>query len=257
MLLEYDGVDFKGWQLQPGVRTVQGELEKALADLLGEPVRTVAAGRTDAGVHALGQVVNFKTSHRIPVAEVTPALNARLPSDLLILDAAEVEASFDARRSASSRRYLYRIEFQRRAVGRGFAWVVPYRLDLCAMQAAALLLPGSRDFTSFCIAALEREHRLCNLTECRWETSEHGLRLWMEANRFVRGMVRSTVGTLVDVGRGARRPEDVDAILKACDRSAAGPTAPPQGLLLHSVSYTPHTASDIRNSNTCDPDSTK
>jgi len=241
LLLEYDGTDFNGSQIQPDVRTVQGELENCLTDLLGHRTRTIAAGRTDAGVHALGQVVNFRTSSNLETGAIRNALNARLPDDILIRESADVDTDFNARWHAHSRRYLYDIEYRVRAVGRGLAWVVRQPLDLGAIRHASDLLPGHRDFTSFCIAAAEREHCLCKVTECSWTETEGGIRLEIEASRFVRGMVRSIVGTLVEVGRGVRSPTEMESILNACDRNAAGPTAPPHGLFLKCVRYDPTT----------------
>lgn len=237
LLIEYDGTGFSGWQVQPGRRTVQGELETQLADLLGRAVRVTAAGRTDAGVHALGQVVNFRTQSQLEAVVFQRALNARLADDVLVLAAEDATPEFNARRHALARRYVYRIEYRSRAVGRGQAWVHRQELDLPAMREAAGHLPGTRDFTSFCIAASEKEDRICQLGECRWEAIPDGLQFWMEANRFLRGMVRSVVGTLVEVGRGARDVEEISTILDARNRSAAGATAPPQGLFLSSVRY--------------------
>jgi len=240
LTLEYDGTNFKGWQVQPGERTVQGELETGLQRLFGLPLRTIAAGRTDSGVHALGQVANFMTASHLAVGRIQAALNALLPDDIVIRETGEVPLDFHARFDAKRREYLYRIGYRQRAVGRGYAWWIRNPLDLEAMQEAAASLLGHHDFTSFCVAASERDNRECHLFECVWQQREDELHLRIEANRFLRSMVRGIVGTLVDIGRGARSADDMSWILEARDRGSAGPSAPPQGLFLMRVTYADH-----------------
>jgi tRNA pseudouridine38-40 synthase len=236
LILEYDGTDFKGWQVQPDVRTVQDEVEKAIARLYGRTVRITAAGRTDTGVHALGQVANFAVEGGPPTSTVSRALNGILPSDVVVKAVREVPAEFNARRHATLREYEYRIVRRRAAVGRRYAWHYLGDLDLPAMRSAASLLVGHRDFTSFCVAAHERDNRVCDIRKSEWTLGE-GLVFRVAANRFLRGMVRAIVGTLVQVGRGTRSVTDIGAILDAQDRGAAGPAAPPEGLFLKRVDY--------------------
>ena len=237
LILEYDGTDFKGWQVQPDERTVQGELETCLRRLFGKPVRTVAAGRTDAGVHALGQVANFAAETALPEATVRRALNGMLPPDVAVRGIDEVPLEFHSRRDARRRAYHYRIRCGRRAVGRRYAWSIYARLDVARMQEAASRLLGPRDFTSFCVAASERKNRECRLFESVWEQAGDELRFRIQADRFLRTMVRSIVGTLVKVGSGALAPDQISSILDARDRRCAGPSAPPHGLFLERVIY--------------------
>lgn len=235
--LEYDGTDFKGWQVQPDQRTVQGDLEGRLETLFGTFIRTTAAGRTDTGVHALGQVVSLTAPSATDPAALMKSLNGMLPDDVVVTDAAEVDADFNARFSATGREYVYDIAYGKRAVGRQYAWSRRAPLEVAAMREASRFLLGSHDFTAFCVAAHERESRVCEVRACDWTERDQGLRLTIRADRFVRSMVRSLVGTFVDVGRGFRPADDMPGILDARDRSAAGPTAPPHGLFLSRVEY--------------------
>ena len=235
--LEYDGTDFKGWQVQPNQRTVQGELEDRLKILFREPIRTTASGRTDSGVHALGQVVSLSTHRSVHLDEVRKSLNGMLPPDVAIRSASEVDEEFNARFSATSREYFYDIVYGDRAIGRAYAWSRRDRLSTTALRAASQHIVGEQDFTSFCVAAHERESRVCDVQVCDWSERDDGIRLTIRANRFVRSMVRSLVGTFVDIGRGFRDADEICDILAARDRSVAGPTAPPHGLFLSRVDY--------------------
>lgn len=237
LILEYDGTHFKGLQLQPGKRTIQGELETSLHRLFGIPVSTIAAGRTDTGVHALGQVINFKTTTHLKADRIQNALNALLPEDIVVRETGMVPPDFHARYSASRRKYLYRIGYKQRAIGRGYNWWIRRPLNLKAMQNAAAMLLGCHDFTSFCVAASKQNNRECHIFECIWQEHEDGIQFLIEANRFLRSMVRSIVGTLVDVGKGKHLTADIVRILDAKDRANAGQTAPPQGLFLMQVTY--------------------
>jgi len=238
--LEYDGTEFAGWQVQPGERTVQGVLEAAFSDLEGGPVAVTGAGRTDAGVHALGQVASVESGLALPAGAVAAALNARLPDDLLVRSVEEAPPGFHARYSAVSRRYLYLIGLSPSPLWRRHRWLVTYDLDRDRMGEAARHLEGERDFSSFAIAGSEPNHHRCrvSLVSLEWEPRYGGMIAFrMEANRFLRGMVRSIVGTLVEVGRGRTAPADIPGVLAALDRSAAGPTAPPWGLYLERITY--------------------
>ncbi len=240
LTLEYDGTEFAGWQVQPGQRTVQGVLEDAIADLVGVSVSVVGAGRTDAGVHALGQVANASMRLDLEPARIAAALNARLPDDLLVKSAAEVPASFHARFSATSRKYLYLIGAAESPIWRMRRWHVRASLDVRTMREAAGTLEGEHDFSSFCLTGSEPDHHRCRVSRIslEWEPDFGGTFVFrVEANRFVRGMVRSIVGTLVDVGRGRTSPESFRVILDARDRGKAGATAPAHGLYLEEVTY--------------------
>lgn len=240
LTLEYEGTGFSGWQVQPGERTVQGVIEDALADLSGEAARITGAGRTDAGVHALGQVAHAGTSLTLPTEELTGALNARLPKDVRILEVLDVPQSFHARFGAVSRSYFYLIGRAESALWRNYRWLYQAPLDETAMTTALAGLEGERDFSSFCIKGSEPDHHRCRVTEISLESRFYCgpmLEIRITANRFLRGMVRSIVGTVVEVGRGRITPKEFDEILAARDRGAAGPTAPPHGLYLEKVLY--------------------
>lgn len=237
LTLEYDGTDFQGWQIQKDARTVQGELEKALHTLLKEEVRVVGAGRTDAGVHALGQVAHFRTQHTIPTEGLRKGLNALLPDDVVVLSAEEAPADFHARFSATGREYRYVIARRRRAVGRQYAYYWEGPLDLSAMQRAAEFILGERDFRAFCQAGAEVNHHRCEVRRAQW--IDHGEELWfeIEANRFLHNMVRILVGTMLEIGRGFWPPEKMVELLQTGDRTQAGRTVPPHGLFLVAVRY--------------------
>ncbi|MCR4403436.1 MAG: tRNA pseudouridine(38-40) synthase TruA [Firmicutes bacterium] len=239
LILEYDGTAYCGFQRQDGLRTIQAELERAAAVIIKAPVSVVGAGRTDAGVHARGQVVNFRTGARMPVERFVPALNSVLPADIRVLSAEEVPWEFHARYDARGKTYEYTLDT--RAVPsvflRNYAYHVPLDLDLEAMSEASRHIVGRHDFRSFAASGggaktFTREVRRCSLE------SEGGLvRLTVEADGFLYNMVRIIVGTLLLVGAGKLSPADVERIRDARDRRLAGPTAPAKGLCLVQVDY--------------------
>ncbi len=240
MIVEYDGGDFSGWQVQPGRRTVQGEIERALRGLFGEEVRVRAAGRTDAGVHADAQVVCFHTAVEISGDTVRRAVNAVVGRDLAVRRVDQVTDSFDPRRSACRRTYRYRI-WNRRVRSPfwlRYAWHVATPLDCEAMRVASAHLVGEHDFTSFRAAGCDAAHpvRRVFVSElCR--ESDAILVYRITATAYLRHMVRNIVGTLVEVGRGRRRPDDIVDLLAARNRNLAGVTAPACGLSLLRVDY--------------------
>jgi tRNA pseudouridine38-40 synthase len=235
LLLEYDGAGFAGWARQPGLRTVQSELEQALARVLRREVPLTVAGRTDAGVHALGQVA----SHDGDPAPAR-ALNGVLPSDVRVLESAVAREGFDARRDALSRTYRYRL-FTRQAAstferGRALHW--PHALDRAALHACAAALLGTHDFTAFTLTDTEHVRFERNILRAEWvEAGEHSLEFWIEADAFMRRMVRTLVGTMLDAGRGRIDATRFRTLLDGRPRSEAGDTAPPHGLYLESVRY--------------------
>ncbi len=239
LLVEYEGTRYLGWQVQPHGPTIQGEMEAALRKLCGQEVRVAAAGRTDAGVHASGQVVSFVLERTWPTESLLRALNAVLPHDIAVTGAEQVADSFDPRRDATSRTYLYRI-WNRRVPSpfwRRFSWHVFYPLDERAMQAAAATLVGEHDFASFQAAGCQAAHAVRRVVRSEVERQEDMILYRIEANAFVRHMVRNIVGTLVEVGRGQLEPQALAMILERRDRTHAGPTAPAHGLCLSAVRY--------------------
>ncbi len=239
VVVEYDGTDYFGFQRIPGRRTIQGELEWALTRLTKQPVKVSGAGRTDAGVHARGQVVSFNTEGTIPTEKIPVAMNSILQRDIVVRDAAEMPAEFHARYSAKSRTYEYFVlnDSVPSAMFGRYSWYVPYKLDVDRMTEAAGFLIGEHDFTSFSAVDMDTPGRVRNVAELSIRRCEEMVVFTLKANAFLRGMVRIIVGTLVDVGQGKLNPADVREILDAKDRRLAGKTAPPQGLVLMEVTY--------------------
>lgn len=240
LLLEYDGTRYHGWQRQKNADTLQEVLETALGRLTGEEVRLIGSGRTDAGVHALGQVANFQTGSRIPLKAFHEGLNSILPWDIAILEAQEAPPQFHARKAARAKTYEYRILNRptRSPVYHYYAWWLSVPLDLPAMALAAAALPGEHDFTAFRASGSDNLNPVRRVHEAGWRAQGGGrLNFAITANGFLRGMVRSLVGTLVEIGKGKCPPETLKELLSTGDRHRAGPTAPPQGLFLVEVSY--------------------
>ena len=242
LLVQYDGGLFAGWQLQPKARTVQGEIETALARLVGHRVPVVAAGRTDAGVHALGQVAAAPVGGRWEPGELARALNALLPADVWVASARWAPPRFDPRRHALERTYCYRIgtdALARSPFRRRWEWAVREPLDVAALCRAAAALEGTHDFRALSAVGPSRAHWRCAVREALWQAREDagGLEFWITADRFLHRMVRFLVGTMVDIGRGRRPAADLAALLQSHDNRAASPPAPPHGLYLVSVRY--------------------
>jgi len=238
-IVEYDGTDFHGWQVQPNARTVQAELEDAIRRMLGESPRVLAAGRTDAGVHAAGQVVSFTLQRAISSEALQRGLNALSPRDVAIRAVEVVDDAFDPRRAARSRVYVYRIwnagwisPFWRR-----YTWHVSRPLNVDAMRAGAQWLLGEHDFSSFRAAGCDAEHAVRRLLRSEVEQRAEMITYTIEATAFLRHMVRNIVGTLVEVGAGERAADGLAALLAARDRTLAGATAPASGLCLTEVKY--------------------
>lgn len=238
--LAYDGTDFRGFARQPQVRTVQGELEKALSVVLREDVLTTCAGRTDAGVHARRQVVSLKRSRRIDdEAAMVRSLNRLLPPDVAVHRMSPTEEGWSARFSAKWRAYRYHVRTDPAPdpLERRLVWHLGVPLDVEAMNRAAAFLVGTHDFASFCRAA-EGRSTVREVREARWRVEKAGhLTFKAMASSFCQQMVRSMVGWCVEVGRGRREASETPGVLSARDRQAAGPVAPPQGLILWAVGY--------------------
>jgi tRNA pseudouridine38-40 synthase len=240
LVVAYDGTRYVGWQVQPNGPSIQAELERALSTLHQEPVRVTGAGRTDAGVHALGQVASFAVERALPLSAYVKGMNALLPEDVAVREAEVCEGPFDARRDATGKRYRYRIENAptRAPLSRLHAWQVFRLLDAGAMRAAAGQLLGRHDFGAFRAADCEAHHAVRELRRLD-VVGEGGGRIEVvaEATAFLKHMVRNLVGTLVEVGLGARAPDSMAGLLASRDRTLAGRTAPPQGLVMEEVFY--------------------
>lgn len=243
LTLEYDGSGFAGWQVQPAQRTVQGELEAAFARIVGQPVAVVGSGRTDAGVHARGQVAHADVPDWFGdgdgLARLVRGLGALTGPDMAVLDVVRAPDTFHARYDARRRVYHYHTALHPRALDRATRVLVRPAPDVEAMNAAAAHLLGAHHFGAFCRTQSETENRVCTLYAAVWEPEARGgdWRFRVEGNRFLHGMVRALVGTLWLVGRGRLSPADLPGILATEDRRAAGPAAPPHGLVLHAVHY--------------------
>jgi tRNA pseudouridine38-40 synthase len=237
LIIEYDGSRFHGWQIQKAERTVQGEICTALRNLLEESPKICVAGRTDAGVHAKGQVANFKTRAGMPLFNIYRGLNFYLPQDVRILDVAEVEKDFHARFSALNRTYSYSITTKPCAIGRQYTWRCFFKLDTSAMQKAADALLGGHVFKAFSKHVPDEQHYLCNVELAQWQENQEQLTFTIRANRFLHNMIRIIVGTLIEVGSGKRKPGNVSEILESQDRDRAGNTAPAHGLCLVQIAY--------------------
>lgn len=249
MKVSYDGTHYDGFQTQPQGNTIQDRLEQAINHLTGEGLKITASGRTDAGVHAHGQPFNFLTSSSIPIERWCLALNTRLPKDIVVTEASEVPLSFHSRRGAKRKTYRYTINgnrfpdpFQRR-------WQVhhPVALNIPAMQQGLSHVLGTHDFTSFAsrrstktshVRTIFEAHMEVDRTMCRPGSNDQGIiHTYITGSGFLQHMVRIIMGTLIHVGEGKRKAEDVALILAACDRAAAGPTAESKGLALWNVEY--------------------
>ncbi len=245
LILSYDGSEFYGWQVQPDVPTVQGTLASAIGRITGEKVLPQGSGRTDAGVHALAQVVTFVTESSVPAPNFLKALNAILPASVRVLEVTEMPAEFHARHSAQAKTYRYRI--YRGSVCPPFlaryVWHYPYSLDESAMNAAGALVIGEHDFTSFAAVDPEKSREAETVSNVReiyasgWERSADELIYTVRGSGFLHHMVRNLVGTFILVGKATVQTDDVTRILEAQNRSAAGPTAPANGLFLVQVEY--------------------
>jgi tRNA pseudouridine38-40 synthase len=239
LILEYAGTNYAGFQIQPDQPTIQGELESALRVLLKEKVKVIGAGRTDTGVHAICQVVNFKTSSFLDLYRFKWSANALLPGDIVIKKAEEVDLAFNARRDALSREYQYRILNRNHssAFCKDYVHFVARPLNISAMQKTAKLLEGTHDFAAFCCHSGEQDSYRRTVTELSCNCKEGLIVIKIRANSFLHNMVRIIAGTLIEVGLDKLKPAQVREILAKRDRTKAGPTAPAKGLVLTGIDY--------------------
>ena len=240
LLIEYDGTNYQGWQVQPKGPTIQGILEEKLGLLTGQPVQLFGSGRTDSGVHALGQVAHFKTQSQMDIRTIQRALNSLLPRDIVIQEVEEVDEGFHARKHSKSKIYEYRILNRnlRSVFHRGYVWYIPQKLNLTEMKKATQSLIGEHDFSAFRTVGSPTRTTVRRVIRAEWKRGRDGLiRFEIEANGFLKQMVRALVGTIVEVGRGKIDSEEFQRILDSKNRREAGPTAPAHGLFLKEVKY--------------------
>ncbi|MGE5175333.1 MAG: tRNA pseudouridine(38-40) synthase TruA [Hyphomicrobiales bacterium] len=237
LVLEYDGAGFSGWQKQPRARTVQGELEAALGRLTGAAVKTAGAGRTDAGCHAAGQVASAAFRTRLAPDRLRLALNAHLPEDVRVVEAAETPADFHARFRAMRRSYRYLIVAPPSALDRRRAWARAVRVPPARLNAATAPLLGAHDFTTFSKQGGDAVSPVCRVTRARWAGRRGAYRFDIEADRFLYTMVRRIVSTVLRAAEGTGGARVVRAALEARDRRAAAPPAPAYGLYLMRIRY--------------------
>jgi tRNA pseudouridine38-40 synthase len=239
LIIEYDGTNYSGWQRQENSRSIQGEIEAVLHEILRHDCTVNGAGRTDAGVHARGQVGNFKTESAMDAHRIQAALNGLLPKDIVIHSVEEVSPEFHARFGASARSYSYAISRAPSALLRHASWQIRYQLDVDAMQKAAELVRSFSNFRSFAKDDADVPSFECIVKESRWTENGSLLQYDVTADRFLHGMVRALVGSMVDVGRGYTTVEHFSQIPGYTDRTKAGMAAPPHGLVLERVEYGP------------------
>jgi tRNA pseudouridine38-40 synthase len=235
--IEYDGTDYAGYQLQPDQPSIQSEIEAALKKLYKQDIRIHASGRTDAGVHALSQIVHFDPPLELTNLNLKAALNTLLPKDIRVMDTAVGDKDFHARFSARERQYRYVVSTRTTALDRYRVWQVYHNLDIDVMKKCAALFIGEHDFTAFCSTQAEVDHKRCIISTSEWEQDGNRLIYRIHGNRFLHSMVRSLVGTMVEAGKGRYSVDNVRQMLESKNRNTGAVTAPPQGLTLMNVKY--------------------
>lgn len=240
LTLEYEGTCYAGWQAQPGLPTIQGALAGAVKAITGADAKIIGASRTDAGVHAFAQAANFKTQSSIPVQGVITALNSKLPPDIVVKGAEEAPLDFDSRRDSTGKTYIYKILNRQcpSALLRRFSWFVPHRLDAEKMREASGYFIGRKDFSSFRAADSDAVHSIREVKSIEILENPDGImEITVNGTAFLRHMIRIMAGTLVAVGKGKLKPEDISCIIGERDRTKAYATAPAEGLILMKVEY--------------------
>lgn len=239
LIIEYDGTGYVGWQWQPNGMSIQQVMEEALEKILKEPVRISSSGRTDSGVHARGMTAAFRTDKNVPLKAFRDGLNSILPSDIAVREAVEMPEEFHPRINALGKHYRYTIcNSQRRSpLNRLTSWQLAWELDLAAMRKAALYFVGEKDFAAFRAAKCSAKTTVRRIDSIEINRENDFITIDVKGNGFLRNMVRIIVGTLVEVGRGAKSPDEVPRLIEGRDRIKSGITAPPQGLCLLEVFY--------------------
>lgn len=237
--IAYDGTNYHGWQIQPDDITIESVVNQALSELLQEDITVIGASRTDSGVHAKGNVAVFDTSARIPAEKISFALNRYLPWDIRVQSSVEVSEDFHPRKVNNKKTYIYSISNRDISLPteRLYSYFVYYDLDIKAMEEAATYLIGEHDFKSFCSVKTQALDTVRRVYQLKVEREGHMIRMAITGNGFLYNMVRIIAGTLIEVGRGARMPSDIEKMLKGLDRSLTGPTAPAHGLILYGIEY--------------------
>ncbi len=239
LIIEYDGKSFNGWQKQPTKLNIQGEIEKAIEEITGEKVDLTASGRTDAGVHSLGQTANFKTDSQIPIEKIAKAINSKLKKSIVIKSAEEVDEKFHSRYSVKSKTYRYIINNSENgtAIYRGLEYHIPMKLDVKKMQEAVKFFEGEHDFKGFKASGTSSKSSIRTIYKGEVKQEEERIIIEVTGNGFLYNMVRIIAGTLVDVGLEKIKPEEIPEIIESKDRTKAGKTLPPHGLYLLKVEY--------------------
>ena len=239
LTIEYDGKDFNGWQKQPNKLNIQGEIERAIENVTGEKVELIASGRTDAGVHALGQVANFKTTSNFPIEKFSIAINSQVKNSIRIQNAEEVDENFHSRFNCKKKTYRYVIDNSKNgtAIYRNIVYHMPIKLDVEEMKKAIKYFEGEHDFKAFKSSGTSSKSSVRTIYSANIITEGTNIAIILTGNGFLYNMVRIIAGTLVDVGLGKIKASDIPEIIESKDRQRAGKTLPPQGLMLLSVEY--------------------
>ena len=239
LTIEYDGKDFNGWQKQPTKLNIQGEIERAIEIITGEKVDLIASGRTDAGVHALGQVANFKTNSDLPIDKFAVAINSKLKKSVRVQKAEEVDDRFHSRYNCKEKTYRYIINNSKEAsaIYRNLEYYVPMKLDVEKMKRAAKFFEGEHDFKGFKASGTSSKSSVRNIYKAKITTKDDRIFIELTGNGFLYNMVRIIAGTLVDVGLGKIKPDQIPSIIDSKDRKLAGKTLPPYALYLVKVEY--------------------
>ena len=239
LTIEYDGKDFKGWQKQPNKLNIQGEIEKAIENITGEKVELIASGRTDAGVHAMGQVANFKTNSNMPIEKIPIAINSQVKNSIRIQNAEEVDENFHSRFNCKKKTYRYVIDNSKygSAIYRNISYHMPIKLDVEEMKKAIKYFEGEHDFKAFKSSGTSSKSSIRTIYKADIITEGTNIAIDLTGNGFLYNMVRIIAGTLVDVGLGKIKPDDIPEIIASKDRTKAGKTLPPHGLMLLNVVY--------------------
>ena len=239
LTIEYDGKDFNGWQKQPDKLNIQGEIERAIEMITGEKIELIGSGRTDAGVHALGQVANFKIESNLPIEKFPVAINSKLKKSIRIQKAEEVDMRFHARYNCKQKTYCYVINHgnEGSAIFRNLEYFVPMRLDVEKMKEAIIYFEGEHDFKGFKASGTSSKSSVRTIYHTQIQEKDQRIHIRLTGNGFLYNMVRIIAGTLVEVGMGKINPEEIPNIIASKDRTKAGKTLPPYGLFLEKVEY--------------------